>query len=277
MSENEDAWEAAVEAAADARVEHWRAVGETSDDVLAPIINPMFMGGPEWPTRPGWRTIRRQTSTILSSEGLSDPWMDGERLGQRLEVMVEFPGTIDDARDTPLFSALMEISHLAAGNDVASLLEQMPYVSTEVGGERFPESFRNEHGRVGFVLGIKAADLPAAFDLPAGKARLVVATLLTRAELDAIVESGAKRQLIGDALSKLTGGHLSRFDRASVALPASPGPKKRASAPSKKKVKASKKSPPPKKSKKSASKKKPRRAAASPKKKLKKKKPTRRR
>ncbi len=216
------AWEAAVEAAAAARSKFWSSLGEPSADVLAPIINPIFMGGPPWPTRPAWRTIRRPTSTILVSEGLSDPWENGEALGQRLEVMIEVPEVLDEVKTSPFFSALVELSHLFASNDVRALLDELGFVSTEVSGDGFPKALQNEHGRVGFVLGVSSTGLPSTFGLPAGEARLVVATLLTRQELDAIVANSANRKAIGAALSARPGGQLSQLQRASVEFTAAP-------------------------------------------------------
>lgn len=265
-------WEAAVEAAAAARSKFWSTLGEPSADVLAPIINPIFMGGPEWPTRPAWRTIRRPTSTILVSEGLSDPWENGNALGQRLEVMIEVPEVLDDVKTSPFFGALIELSHLFASNDVGTLLDELGFVSTEVSGDGFPEGLRNEHGRVGFVFGVTSPELPSSFRLPAGEAKLVVATLLTKQELDAIVVSGANRKVIGEALSSRSGGHVSQLERASVeftpaAAPKKPpskkaAPKKAAKKPVPKKAARSKK-PAPKKAKKPAPKK---RGSAKPKK-----------
>jgi hypothetical protein len=67
-------------------------LGAVDPDVLAPLINPTFMGGPTWPDlRQAWRVIRRGKNTIVMSDGLSDPFSDDDapNVGFGLEVLGE--------------------------------------------------------------------------------------------------------------------------------------------------------------------------------------------
>jgi hypothetical protein len=228
---NEAQWDAAVAAARAARLAAWKRLGTPDVDVLAPILNPIFMGGPAWPSRPAWRVIRRPKSTILASDALSDPWMEGERLGQRLEVLIEVPGEVRDVRKSPFLSALMELSHTAAANDLRSLLERLGVVSVEVSGEPFPKALRNADGRVGFLLGVRAQGVPEKVKLPGGEVMLVVATLLNAEQLDAVSRSPEARIALAGELSTLEGGHLSFVDaKAAVKKKKTPAKKKKSPA-----------------------------------------------
>ena len=67
--------EQAIEAAIQTRQEFYEGLGEMDADVLAPIISPMLMGGYDWPAnRPQYRVIRTEKSTIIITDGLSDPF-----------------------------------------------------------------------------------------------------------------------------------------------------------------------------------------------------------
>lgn len=232
---NEAQWDAAVAAAGAARLAVWKRLGTPDADVLAPILNPIFMGGPAWPSRPAWRVIRRAKSTILASDALSDPWMDGERLGQQLEVLIEIPGEVRDVRKSPFLSALMELSHTAAANDLRSLIERLGVVSVEVSGEAFPKALRNADGRVGFLLGLRAEGVPQKVKLPGGEVLLVMATLLDAEQLDAVSRSPEARIALAGELSTLEGGHLSFVDAKPPAKKKTP--KKKAPAKPKKPTK----------------------------------------
>ncbi len=59
------------------RNKFWSGVGKVDSDVVSHLINPAFMGGPQWPSqRQAFVTVRKGTSTIIASDGLSDPFAD---------------------------------------------------------------------------------------------------------------------------------------------------------------------------------------------------------
>ncbi|MEG1052532.1 MAG: hypothetical protein RSF79_10870, partial [Janthinobacterium sp.] len=66
-------------AACAARDAFYGTLGTVDADVLAPLVNPAFMGGPRWPSlRQAWRVIRRPDSIVIASDGLSDPFEDDD-------------------------------------------------------------------------------------------------------------------------------------------------------------------------------------------------------
>ena len=217
-----------LESAGNTRQAVYKTMGTPSEDVLAPLIGPVLTGGPTWPTRPAWRAIRRGETLILASDGLSDPWEDGEgegEAGYRLELFMEGPGDLlpegaplTELAGTWLFSAVAEISNTVANHGgVRDLLEELGSVSVEVDGDRFPASLRNEEGRVGVLLGVATKDLPDRIDYADDDARLVALTVLTPDELETIVEKGAQaRTAIAKALAASPTGHRSVLDRSSV-------------------------------------------------------------
>lgn len=85
------AFERMLAAASEARAAAYARLGTLDDDVLMPLVNPAFMGGPAWPAfRQAWRVVRRPGSTLVASDGLSDPFEDDQTpLGFRVEVCAE--------------------------------------------------------------------------------------------------------------------------------------------------------------------------------------------
>ncbi|MDX1960676.1 MAG: hypothetical protein SFU98_19040 [Leptospiraceae bacterium] len=57
------------------RDRYWNVIGELSSDVLVHVINPAFMGMPEWPDlRQAYNIIRTNDTIILATNGLSDDY-----------------------------------------------------------------------------------------------------------------------------------------------------------------------------------------------------------
>jgi hypothetical protein len=83
----------------EARDRFVQILGTPDGDLLAPLINPSFMGGPRWPSmRQSWRRIRRGENTIIVSDGLSDPFDDETEMniGLGIEILVESPDPIPE-------------------------------------------------------------------------------------------------------------------------------------------------------------------------------------
>ena len=245
-------WDERLKTAGLARRAVYDRMGSISEDVLAPLLGPALTGGPRWPSRPAWRVIRREGRVALASDGLSDPWESGPGPGYALEVFMETPerllpegAPLTDLAKTWLFSAVSEISNLIADHGgVRPLLEKFGSVSVEIDGTRFPETLRNDEGRVGVLLGLGAPGVPEKIVYPSGgDARLLPITVLTREELDHIVEGGdaARAELVGWLATSRT-GHLSVLDRPSAVQP-----KKRRATTQRPIEVAKKAAPPPKK------------------------------
>lgn len=216
-----------LEAARAARLAAYARFGEVGGDVLSPV---MTDGGPAWPVRPAWRMVRGRDRVVLVSDGLSDPWTDRAGAGYGLEVYVEAPDDVlpADAGLAQLAlgwvsAAVIEVSNVIANHGgVRALLDELGSVSIEIAGDRFPPALRNDHGRVGVLLGV-ATDRISYED---GDALLVSATVMTRDELAHVVDHGDDgRRTIAAALGDRDAGHVSRLARASVVEAAQRAPK----------------------------------------------------
>ena len=219
---------------ADARLIAFGQVGEVSSDVLAPILGPIFTGAPIWPSRPAWRKIRRGDNLILVSDGLSDPWpaddeneavgKDAADAGFGVEVFMETPEMdpdtpISELSGTWLFSAVSEVCNVVAGHGgIRELIASKEVLSIEIDGDLFPDSMRDEDGRVGVLLGVSAEGIAKTVELPIGDALLLAITLITPDELAYIGGAGdAARRSLRDLLVEQGIGHLSLLTRDSLA------------------------------------------------------------
>jgi len=213
-----------------ARDAFYATLGTVDTDVLAPLVNPAFMGGPRWPSlRQAWRVIRTPDSIIIASDGLSDPFEDDddifEPLGHLLEVCVELPvsklhGTEISA--SWLFDLIYQVSQNVADHGSIDLLVQRHgSVSLALDLQQPPAGLENEYEQVGVVLTQGAGHLPAQFDTPYGPVMLLVATVLQPVELDAISEAEDKAQARAALVAKLAAsptGLMSLADRQPVTV-----------------------------------------------------------
>jgi hypothetical protein len=208
--------------AAQARTAAIEALGGGTSAALTSLMGPMGEG-PDWPAGPAWRAIRREGRALIFSDGLSDPWVERDRpeTGLGLEVFIDSPqsGLSDDAplagaADTWLFPALAEVSHLLAGHHrLRDALFETGHLSMNFAIDHLKDG----RGRVGALLGVAAAGLPEAIQLPGGEARLVAVTLLNPDELAFLRGGGASaRAALAEKLTAAGVGHLSLPRRASV-------------------------------------------------------------
>lgn len=217
-------------AACAARDAFYATLGAPDADVLAPLVNPAFMGGPRWPSlRQAWRVIRTADSIIIASDGLSDPFEDDDDIfeprGHLLEVCIEFPIVAlagEEISASWLFDLVYQVSQNVADHGSIDLLVQRHgSVSLALDLQQPPAGLENEYEQVGVVLTQGAGHLPAQFDTPYGPVMLLVATVLQPAELDAISEAGDKAQARAALLEKLAispTGLMSVAHRSAVTL-----------------------------------------------------------
>jgi hypothetical protein len=215
-------------AACAARNAFYATLGAMDADVLAPLVNPAFMGGPRWPSlRQGWRVIRRPDSIIIASDGLSDPFEDDDDVfvprGHLLEVCIEAPLAAfdgDQVQASWLFDVIYQISqNVADHGSIDLLLQRHGSVSMVLDVQDAPEGLEDENEQVGVLLAQGAATLPPSFATPCGEVMLLTATVLQPAELAYISEAADKAQSRRDlaaALAASTTGHLSVAKRAAV-------------------------------------------------------------
>lgn len=209
--------DARVAAAKAARRDFYGKIGIVDDDVLAPIIGPALLGATRWPSRPAWRTITRDGCTAIASDALSDPWEDEFGIGFGLEFWIETDAKLPIVIGSWAMAAIHDVCFTASGHaGVRKLLDDLGPISIEIAGRPFPAELRNEHGRVGVLLGVPS-DLPEWITLPEGRARLVPITVLTRAELEHVVKhKDAGRTEVARLLAASPMGMRSSLARKSV-------------------------------------------------------------
>jgi len=215
-------------AACAARDAFYATLGTMDADVLAPLVNPAFMGGPRWPSlRQAWRVIRRPDSVIIASDGLSDPFEDDDDVfvprGHLLEVCIEAPLAAfdgDPVQASWLFDVIYQISqNVADHGSVDLLLQRHGSVSMVLDVQDAPEGLEDENEQVGVLLAQGASTIPPLFATPYGEVMLLTATVLQPAELAYISEAEDKAQSRRDlaaALAASPSGHLSVAKRPAV-------------------------------------------------------------
>ena len=215
-------------AACAARDAFYATLGTMDADVLAPLLNPAFMGGPRWPSlRQAWRVIRRPDSVIIASDGLSDPFEDDDDVfvprGHLLEVCIEAPLAAfdgDPVQASWLFDVIYQISqNVADHGSIDLLLQRHGSVSMVLDVQDAPEGLEDENEQVGVLLAQGASTIPPLFATPYGEVMLLTATVLQPAELVYISEAADKAQSRRDlaaALAASPSGHLSVAKRPAV-------------------------------------------------------------
>ena len=215
-------------AACAARDAFYATLGTMDADVLAPLVNPAFMGGPRWPSlRQAWRVIRRPDSVIIASDGLSDPFEDDDDVfvprGHLLEVCIEAPLAAfdgDPVQASWLFDVIYQISqNVADHGSIDLLLQRHGSVSMVLDVQDAPEGLEDENEQVGVLLAQGASTIPPLFATPYGEVMLLTATVLQPAELAYISEAADKAQSRRDlaaALAASPSGHLSVAKRPAV-------------------------------------------------------------
>lgn len=225
-SSKRDSLEEAMARSYEGRKMYWGQVGRLYPDVLTHLINPSFSGGPMWPSfRQAFCRVDAESTVILASDGLSDPYDDGDGNDQgfQLECYVETEDLdqaqrIEEMKDTWAFRLLYEVSqNMAAHGNVRPIIEKYGILSMELYELGLPEEWEDEEGRSGILLGIDSPTITTHLSLPAGDVRLISIKLLTRRELDYAVQNGTNGRLQLAELFKQQGSyHRSTLHRNSV-------------------------------------------------------------
>ncbi|MCC7680758.1 hypothetical protein [Janthinobacterium sp. FW305-128] len=215
-------------AACAARDAFYATLGTVDTDVLAPLVNPAFMGGPRWPSlRQAWRVIRRADTIIIASDGLSDPFEDDDDVfvprGHLLEVCIEAPLSAfdgDAVQASWLFDLIYQVSQNVADHGSIDLLVQRHgSVSMVLDVRDAPAGLEDEDEQVGVLLAQGASSIAPSFDTPYGEVMLLAVTALQPAELAFISEAADKAQSRRDlaaALAASPTGHWSVAQRPAV-------------------------------------------------------------
>ena len=181
-----------------ARDRYAASVGTVDPDVLAPVINPSFMGGPSWPNlRQAWRVIRRESTTVIMSDGLADPFMDEPDLnaGLGLEVLAETadPLSSEPWQESWLLRLVYDVSQQCAHHgEVRSVIDRLGVICLELPITAALERFATDRDTAGVLLGITPPDFPSHFDVACGSVSIVTAKLLWPTEVDYAAEHRAE-------------------------------------------------------------------------------------
>jgi hypothetical protein len=215
-------------AACAARDAFYATLGAMDADVLAPLVNPVFTGGPRWPSlRQAWRVIRRADSIIIASDGLSDPFEDDDDVfvprGHLLEVCIEAPLAAfdgDPVQQSWLFDVIYQVSQNVADHGSIDLLVQRHgSVSMVLDVQDAPQGLEDENEQVGALLAPGTATIPPSLATPYGEVMLLTVTVLLPAEMECIGAAADKAQARRDlaaALAASPTGHLSVAVRPAV-------------------------------------------------------------
>ena len=211
------------------RDDFWKSIGTVNPDVISNLINPTFMGGPKWPSlRQAHLEIQIEDGTILSSDGLSDPYDDFDTnpenqayngLGLELYIISENKfSDLNAAIQSWEFSVLRQLSHTSASNpNLVNMLNEYRFISTSISGDGLPESFIDENGSAGVLLGLENTSIPKKLELSIETIALVNIVLLKPKELEYIMKNGAQGRIeVGEKLATLEKAIISSNERPSV-------------------------------------------------------------
>lgn len=238
-----DPAEAALHAGFARRDRYWASVGAVESDVLGHLISPGLMGGAAWPTtRQAYRVVRRGTSIILATDGMSDPFDgasgdDARVNGFGMELFVETadipavfagkPGEIGPLKDSWAFAVLKSAAEVIANaGGVTAMLDRYGVISTEFPGVRqsgpaaaqLPDRFVTEDDALGVLIGRPEPDFSGRIDdMPLSSVRIVPVVLITAAELEHLrTEGAAARTALADRLAAAPSRHVSDLNRPSL-------------------------------------------------------------
>jgi hypothetical protein len=172
-----------------------KTLGVSDADFLAPLINPSFMGGPMWPDlRQAWRVIRTAKSTIVLSDGLSDPFSDdeAENVGFGVEIVAESCDQMPPQMQSNwLFDLVYHVSQQCAGHGgVHDLIEQFGLLSLELPMCDSLLAVATNNDTAGVLLGMESPSIPSQVYLPGGSVRIITAKLLWPTELEYAATNG---------------------------------------------------------------------------------------
>ncbi|WP_428740007.1 hypothetical protein [Sulfurimonas sp.] len=176
------------------RQELFSSLGALDSDVIAPLINPFFMGGPKWPAlRQAFSVIRTENSIKIASTGLSDPYddIDEPNNGLKLEIIAETKEDIgNDISNSWLFRLVNAISQQAVySGQMAEFLAKYGVITMDINAlDNGLEDFQDENGIVGVIIGVEHPSLPKKIQFPAEEIILATVQILTPDELKYVTE-----------------------------------------------------------------------------------------
>jgi len=206
-----------------ARDDLYSSIGNVEPDVIAHLINPAFMGGPAWPAfRQAFSVIHRENSTVVITNGLSDPFNDvkEKNTGFGLEIYAETKEKIEGSiLESSLFKLVYATAQQAAhSGQIAELVRKYEVITMELFADDCGlDAYQNEQGMVGIMIGIEHPDLPKKFNFPGGEIVLATVQILTHEELNYVAKTRAEGRNILHEKMKISGVyHFLSTRRASL-------------------------------------------------------------
>ena len=231
-------WESACERAAAARVAlltGWGGKFENGPDtVFAPVLGGRLTGGPAWPTREGFRVLRTMRTTIVTSEGLSDPYAPNEAVrgleawsGTGLEVWLETDQPIGDPIGSWPFRVVKVVATNVAAHAVRrDLIDELGVLVLEIyasdvgiGRDEQPELITKD-GTIGCLLGLRSPNRPDVVKIAPSDARYLNARILLLEQTMRLRQGGeAARKTLAQKLEQTPNGWISRMPARSSLPP----------------------------------------------------------
>lgn len=170
-----------------ARQQFFAALGGTEISI-SPIISYSLQGFPSWPVRECWQAVQKEKSTIIFTNGLSDPAEDGFQIG--VEVAVETAEKLEDFNavvSSWAYELVFQASFLVASNpNIRSMYEGKRWGTVELYDVQAPPQYITDKGTIGVLVTVGADGIPTNIQLPKDDALVLVFTPLLKEELDAI-------------------------------------------------------------------------------------------
>ncbi len=219
----EQAFDGALTESIRARWTYWSKLGDLAPDLIAPQVNAIYKNVPAWPSdRLAFLTIERDASTVLATDGLSDPFEDinGGNQGFRVEFFMDIAERpLSETSRGIAVETLMTIAYnTVARGGIEDLLDEFGLISMEIPESDLPATHLTSDGSAGVLLGGPKADFSTLYvDGPLGDIELVSLTLLTGRETDLIRKKGAgARADIAQNLLESGIGHRTIIGRPSI-------------------------------------------------------------
>jgi hypothetical protein len=197
-------YETIVRACEQERKEFWKTLGNC-DLAINPMISYSLKGFPAWPVRDSWQVIKKPATTMIFSNGLSDPYEDGApTIG--LEVVVETAKPLNDFDEVIrswAYDLIFQVSFFVADDPaLRDDIEGKSYMTLEFYDVKAPSQYISPSGTIGCLITPGGHNIPERIALTTGDALNLVVTPLLAKELELVCGEG-RTEAIETLLSEL--------------------------------------------------------------------------
>ncbi len=219
----EEAFDGALTESIRARWVFWQELGDLAPELIAPQVNSIYKNIPAWPSdRLAFLTIEREGSTVLATDGLSDPFHDNHQGNQGFGLeffmdIAERPMS-EQSRNIAVETLMTVAYNTVARGGMEDLLDEFGVISMEIPESDLPATHLTADGSACILMGAPKADFDTLYiDGPMGDIALISLTLLTGRETNLIRKFGASaRADIAQNLLEAGIGHRTIVGRPSI-------------------------------------------------------------